>query len=34
MIMEMGGGVVDILTVDTYYVVDVCMPIYMAEASN
>jgi hypothetical protein len=28
------GGVVDILTVDAYSGVDVCMPIFMGEASN
>jgi hypothetical protein len=28
------GGVVDILTVDAYSRVDVCIPIFMGEASN
>jgi hypothetical protein len=28
------GGVVDILAMDTYSVVDVCMPVFMGEASN
>jgi hypothetical protein len=28
------GGVVDILTVDTYSRVEVCMPIFLGEASN
>jgi hypothetical protein len=28
------GGVVDILVVDSYSRVDVCMPIFMVEASN
>jgi hypothetical protein len=29
-----GRGVVDILAVDAYSGVDVCMPIFMGEASN
>jgi hypothetical protein len=28
------GGVVDILTMDAYSGVDVCMPIFIGEASN
>jgi hypothetical protein len=28
------GGVVDILTVDTYSGMDVCTPIFIGEASN
>jgi hypothetical protein len=28
------GGVVDILAVDAYYIVDVCIPMFMGEASN
>jgi hypothetical protein len=33
MIIEM-GGVVDIMVVDAYSRVDVCMPMFMGEASN
>jgi hypothetical protein len=33
MIMEM-GGVVNILVVDAYFGVEVCMPIFLGEASN
>jgi hypothetical protein len=33
MIIEM-GGVVDIMVVDAYSIVDVCMPMFMGEASN
>jgi hypothetical protein len=28
------GGVMDILTVDAYSGVEVCMPIFLGEASN
>jgi hypothetical protein len=34
MIMEIDGGVVDILAVDVYSEVEVCRPIFLGEASK
>jgi hypothetical protein len=34
MIMEIDGGVVDILAVDVYCEVEVCSPIFLGEASK